>query len=438
MKRNAHDIVDKLHNDGKKMRTSTDSVDKVANPHIYEDLKFLSDDNMTSKSIPIALSNFAKMLKRWMVERREILLQQFTMLRDAQKREDTRIYIERAIDILCSELSQDTLGDPESQIKLATLFRQIHTDYNVVSYDRVGVRWLLIACGSGHADAYLTLALICKKKLYDWMSNEPIIAAKLIKIAAEKNYDKGLFNYATILYTGDGLPKDKKEAIKIVKRCADEFSMPEAQHRYAYYLRDGDTIVNNKPSEILKYLRRAKNQGYLPSKYLLANMYYIGDVFTMNRTKAARLYKELSESTPTSNFSEKLRLKSQYYYASMLLDGSNIPGDEKEGLRLMLDCSNRSYAAAQFLIAVYTYEGTHGIPQNKMEAYMLYERAASNGCLYALYELGMMRETGDTVEKDVVKAFYFYKTAFDKGSPITKKLRYMLSRNLETENAYCD
>ena len=62
-------------------------------------------------------------------------------------------------------------------------------------------------------------------------------------------------------------------------------------------------------------------------------------------------------------------------------------------------------------LASYYAEGRHGLPQDLVKAFELYQRAAKLGCADAYYNIGFAYVNGVGVERDEKKARYYYELA---------------------------
>ena len=80
-----------------------------------------------------------------------------------------------------------------------------------------------------------------------------------------------MFEYAQIIFHGDGVPVNKNESIKYYKKADDEDHV-EAMFKYALIIKTDDEISNDN-LEALKYYKKAADKGHIVAmhNYLIRN-----------------------------------------------------------------------------------------------------------------------------------------------------------------------
>lgn len=100
-----------------------------------------------------------------------------------------------------------------------------------------------------------------------------------------------------------------------------------------------------------------------------------------------------------------------FYYASLKGDD-----EDKEALEWLQKSADQDYAPAQHALAKFYFTGSmKGIKENKTEAIKWYKKAAENGQVTAMYELGKCAERGYGMVKNIKLARKYYQQAADFG-----------------------
>ena len=126
---------------------------------------------------------------------------------------------------------------------------------------------------------------------------QPEIAFELAKMAAEKGGAGAIAYMGSYYLSGKGVPQDKNEALRLFRQTAPEF--PVALMGLIAALRNTPNSnkeelrqVQNRAFEVAK---RYSEIGSLYARSILATIYANGLGVTVDRAKAAELYKELAD-----------------------------------------------------------------------------------------------------------------------------------------------
>lgn len=339
----------------------------------------------------------------------------------AEHKEDDAL-AQKLLDALV--LSVGETPDSNAQFFISTLF--YHGKGLFKENKPIGFQWHLAACASGHQQALFNMGTIFRKGECGLVREDHAIAAAFWKFAADGGHILALYSYAYCLYLGDGTPENKEESIKILKKCAEEHLIPEAQYKYGQALRKGEGVTKNL-NEAFENVRLAEAQGHELATQLLASMYFLGEGTIVNKPKSAELYKKSAETGNTT---------SQYNYATMLLLGDGIPTNTQEAIRLFEKLAESGFSPAQHALAL-CYSSGNGVAQNKRKAFELYQAAASKNHVKSFFQLGKMMETGDGVEKDLLAAFRYYRSSLESGEPALDKIKSLFTTTLQKETQYC-
>jgi len=95
---------------------------------------------------------------------------------------------------------------------------------------------------------------------------------------------------------------------------------------------------------------------------------------------------------------------------------SFFDGDYRKAFKTLNLPKNRNNAEAQYFIGEMYYQG-QGTLKNTNKAIEWYKKAAAQGEISSMVNLGVAYQLGDGVLSDPDKAFYYFKKAADAGSP---------------------
>ena len=90
-----------------------------------------------------------------------------------------------------------------------------------------------------------------------------------------------MFEYAQIIFHGDGVPVNKNESIKYYKKADDEDHV-EAMFKYALIIKTDDEISNDN-LEALKYYKKAADKGHIVAMHNYLRMLH--QELEQNQTK---------------------------------------------------------------------------------------------------------------------------------------------------------
>ncbi|MFY8350863.1 hypothetical protein AAEU29_10050 [Pseudoalteromonas sp. SSM20] len=212
----------------------------------------------------------------------------------------------------CAELSEDENG--EASFLLATLYAK---GLGVVKNKRKALEYLILADEQGHAEASFNLALAyevgkvvgvdvekskrlafehylkaarngslnAKRKIANRYSDdtslvyEPEKAVEWLSQAVEQGDEKAKLELGALYLKGEGVKRNQSQGLSLIKESADS-GYDKAQFIYA------TLIFKNNPDEAVTYYQNAAKQGNGFAAHNLASLYFNGEYFSQDKTKA--------------------------------------------------------------------------------------------------------------------------------------------------------
>jgi TPR repeat protein len=148
------------------------------------------------------------------------------------------------------------------------------------------------AADAGHADAQVLMG-----RMLDYTDQDKEAVDYYRKAAAAGNLD-GIFSLGTMLATGEGVPKDNKEAFALYLRAAEGGFKPAIAAVAQVYIR-GELDVSpesRKGKEALKWIRLSAEDGFLPALEALESAYRLGEYgISVDLVKAEEFKRRISE-----------------------------------------------------------------------------------------------------------------------------------------------
>ena len=224
--------------------------------------------------------------------------------------------------------------------------------------------------------------------------------------AAEQGYAKAQFNLALCYYNGEGVPEDKAEAVNWFRKAAEQGDA-EAQFNLALCYYNGEGVPEDK-AETVKWFRKAAEQGDAEAQYSLG-LYY-EDRATLHGylpREAEEWYRKAAEQGHAEAQYRMGYLEfryEEYYY------GYNKPTED--ALRWMHKAAEQGHVEAQYKLGRY-YSKTR--PANEEEAVKWFRKAAEQGHAEAQYNLGKCYDEGKGVDMDAIEAAKWIRKAAEQG-----------------------
>ena len=288
----------------------------------------------------------------------------------------------------------------------------------------------------------------------------------LFRQAAEQGDDVGQCLLGMAYVNGDGVPKDHNEAFKWLKKAADQNNALALKALGDYYATG--TVVQQNYDEAVRLWLKAAELGYGNAMSSLAFHYaeHIGDKQEATKWffKACRYGDEMAtavlmvtfnqdslggkqgndpqsqkealspddevierflgyvERTNIAEYLDDLRrranaddITAQTELGGFLLNGTVIPHDVEEAMRLFASAAKQGNAEAQWQLGR-GYKYGAGVPENQDEAFKWFKKSAEQDYPPALNTLGNYVVHGMSTKQDFDEAARLWRKAADLGN----------------------
>lgn len=122
-------------------------------------------------------------------------------------------------------------------------------------------------------------------------------------------------------------------------------------------------------------------------------------------------------------------VNARYRLGRLLYEGDGIPRDLARGIAMLEEAAARDNPSALVYLGYQIATGGEGLPHDDRRAFDYTLRAAEMGLDFAENELGRYFENGVGVAKDIGKAAFWYRRAFEQGEPNAAYNLAMLARD---------
>ena len=237
------------------------------------------------------------------------------------------------------------------------------------------------------------------------------IAVNKYKAAATKGNSDAMVALGTMLETGNGVVADLGKAIDWYRSAVANGSAV-AQRKMAGFLFAGKGVERDD-AEAVKLARLAANQGDADAIAILGRAYENGTGVAADPAKAEELYRKASGggSALGKLYLTELGAEAQYRNGVKFLEGKDVDQDFKAALRWFEKAAAQGNVSAMEQLGFMQERGL-GCEVDVKSAKAWYERAVEKGDAAAMVGLGKMYFQGcDGIEKDYVKAGECFKKA---------------------------
>ncbi|KAK8840864.1 hypothetical protein M9Y10_027691 [Tritrichomonas musculus] len=196
------------------------------------------------------------------------------------------------------------------------------------------------------------------------LSTDKKKASHCFKKAARKGHRKAMYKYGTMLYDGDGIPKNEAEGAKYIKTAAHNGEV-DAMYTYGMMVKKGENDFTYDSQKVVRYLKKSADKG---------------------------------------------KPEAMYAFATMLLNGDGISKSKESGLLYMKVAAHRENVDAMYEYGVMLKDGI-GTAANKTKAARYLKKAADRGQKEAAAAYSRMLSSGDGIQKDKKEAERYMKMA---------------------------
>jgi len=219
---------------------------------------------------------------------------------------------------------------------------------------------------------------------------KPLTVAEQHRKAAEQGDANAQYDLAECYYYGNnGVRKIVSEAVKWYRKAAEQGHLDAAYSLgYCYY--DGQGVAKDY-AQAVKWFRKAADQGHAKAQYFLGHCRFYGWGIDEDLAEAVKWYRKAADQGH-ADAQSKLKTK----IVELFLNAQK--GDPDVQYRLGL-----------------ARENGDGIAKNMSEAVKWYRKAAEQGHAVGQRCLGICCEYGKGVQKDMAEALKWYRKAADQG-----------------------
>ena len=193
----------------------------------------------------------------------------------------------------------------------------------------------------------------------------------------------------------------KKEKERLQKLAEEGYDLAQYQLADIYKELDIDKAV--------KWYKKAANQGYVLAQHNLGTIYANGERVERDLNEAIRWDEKAME--------EQGFIPSQAALGFLYLKMEKYP----EAFQLLKLPAEKGYVKSQALLADIYHSGD-GIEKNLEKAFYWYQKAARQGYSHAQFILAGMYYLGEGVEKNIEKALYWARRAEEQEYPLAPLL----------------
>ena len=224
-------------------------------------------------------------------------------------------------------------------------------------------------------------------------------AVKYLKMAANQSHKKALAIYAFLLYKGEGVKANKKEAKDILEKLVTEGESLAYEYLGMIY-----AVGEGNYKKGISFLKRIVDDGRAEIANTVGVYYQLLGEFN----ESNKYYKIANEKDKTvANVGlgmcyslgwgvEKDINKAKSYFETSIINHYEDEGD-----------------ACAMLAAIYQNSG--GIFIKKKKIFELWNRALELGCIAAYSGMALCYIAGYGVRKDYKKAFWYFQQGYEKG-----------------------
>lgn len=220
---------------------------------------------------------------------------------------------------------------------------------------------------------------------------------------------------AKIYMTGNGVPRDSKEAKHWYSK-ADEFGFIPATHLMGEIYEYGYAGEKSLPKAV-SYFKKAGTVGYAPSQYELGVILYNGgDGVAQDPKQAAQWLLEAA----------KRGHPGALYAVGRMYDlGEILPQDSQKAIVYYKEAALKGQPEAENAMGLYFYTGEI-VAKDLVIARKWFELAAKQGEADAMFNLAVMLANGEGGPKDMAVAYVWLrlaeKSGLEKAGPAAKEL----------------
>lgn len=276
------------------------------------------------------------------------------------------------------------------------------------------------------------------------------VAAQWWRSAAAQGDLMAMIDLGQLYITGDGVPRDSQEAIRLFQKAGDGGEMQGYYHlAYMYGVGSG---VKKDYAEEAKWYRVLAEKGVVDAMFMLGKFYDEGHGVPQDDDQAAMWWKRAADkghkiaaaqfaaiearkggdgaARAAKDLEEQAKKgngKAAFSLAELYLKGEGVPHDPVQAKRWFEVAADKDYGRIE--VANRLWAG-RGLAKDPMRAAYWYQKT---GCELAGYQLGKMYELGDGVPRDYAKAADCYRQGMERATHARLGLAELTAKGLGVE-----
>jgi TPR repeat protein len=185
------------------------------------------------------------------------------------------------------------------------------------------------------------------------------------------------------------------------------------------------------------WLDRAAEKGSLEAQMLLGAAYLGGVKVSKDPQLAAKYLLPVAQQQHVDSSFQSSQALAQYWIALMYGQGKGLEKSHDKAIQFLQMAASNGSPVAQFDLAELYNDGSGGMTVDKVRACQLFEKAAGQGYVKAMHNVGYCYQLGTGGKKDDSRAIEYYTKAAEGGSTRSQRNLGILFGQLgQAEKAY--
>jgi len=238
----------------------------------------------------------------------------------------------------------------------------------------------------------------------DGVKEDEVLAAKLIRKAAEQGHAHAQTELGFMYSVGRGVQMDRTQAVYWTRQAAEQ-GHPLGQFNLGWMYEKGVGVGQDHVQAVLWY-RQAAEQGHPSGQNNLGWMYENGFGVGQDHVQAVLWYRRGAEQGHSL---------SQRNLGRMHQFGRGVEHNDAEAVSWYRQPAEQGDSEAQCNLG-WMYENGRGVAQNHDQAFLWYSKAAEQEHARAQFNLGRMYQNGRGVTRDDGQSVYWFGQAAEQGN----------------------
>lgn len=302
---------------------------------------------------------------------------------------------------------QMLLAEAEKQdiVSMHILGTYYYYGFHVQRYIFQAMSWFIQAADRGYSDSQYMLGMIYETIGHE--ENEKEKSDHYYKLAADQDHPYALYALGI-----NALEEERyHDAVFYLERAANQ-QYGLAAFTLAMYYHEKESKY---PTKAFEWFMVAAKQQHTEAEYYVGLYYQNGKGIPQNLDQAVYWYEKAAIKNN----------KNALYHLAMIL----IKQEQKDYVmiaKLLERAAKLDHPNAQYNLAV-MYQKGDGVEKDMQKALFWYEKAAEANLAIAQYNLGMLYFEGTVVPKDEKKAKELWQKAANQGLEVAVKLMYSIN-----------